>query len=361
MHRVFNFSAGPATLPEVILQQIKEELFDWRGQGMSVMEISHRSKAFVELMNELNQDLRSLLNIPENYHILYLPGGARTQFSMIPQNLLGDKKTADYINTGVWSTLAMDYAKPSCTVNCVADAKDLNYLSIPDPKTWRLDPDVAYFHYTANETIYGLEFPGIPDVGDVPLVSDMTSNILARPIDISRFGMIYASAQKNMGIAGILIAIIREDLLDRVPENKLPPVLDYRVQAKANSMVNTIPTFPCYVTALLAKWCLAQGGLETIAKQNTEKAAILYQAIDDSDGFYQNQIEAQYRSVMNVPFRLSHTDLEPVFLKEAEKSGFCGLKGHRFLGGCRASIYNAMPKEGILALTDFMNDFRNRY
>lgn len=359
MSRVFNFSAGPAALPEVVLQQARDELLDWHGAGMSVMEMSHRGKQFMSIAEQTETDLRDLLNVPENYKVLFLQGGATTQFSMIPMNLLRDGSRADYFNTGAWSKKAIAHAKPFCDVHIVASSEANNFCEVPDVTGWDLSDDAAYVHYTANETIGGVEFQDIPDTGEVPLVSDMSSTLLSRPLDVSRFGLIYAGAQKNIGPAGLTLVIVREDLLGQA-HSLTPVVFDYKVQAEAGSMNNTPPTFAWYLTGLVCKWLKQQGGLTAMARTNAQKAKILYEAIDQSD-FYHNPVAIRSRSWMNVPFTLSDAALDPVFLKEAEAASLTTLKGHRSVGGMRASIYNAMPLEGVKALVEFMQDFERRY
>lgn len=359
MSRVFNFGAGPATLPLEVLQQVQAELQDWRGTGMSVMEISHRSKAFVALAEEAEADLRTLMGISDDYATLFLQGGATTQFAAVPLNLLGDKRKADYINTGMWSKKAIDEAKRYCQVNVAATAEAGNFTSIPDTAGWQLDADAAYVHYTPNETIGGVEFHTIPETGAVPLVADMSSTILSRPVDVSRFGVIYAGAQKNIGPSGLTVVIVRKDLMGK--ENPLTPsMLRYKVHADAGSMSNTPPTFAWYVAGLVFKSLLKRGGLAAVGEVNQRKAQKLYTAIDSSD-FYANPVKPENRSWMNVPFTLANADKEADFLKEAKAAGLVALEGHRSVGGMRASIYNAMPEEGIDALVDFMADFEKRH
>lgn len=359
MTRNYNFSAGPSALPEDVLKQAQQELLDWHGLGLSIMEMSHRSKEFVAVAAEAEQDLRDLMKIPDNYKVLFMQGGASSQFSMIPMNLLRGKTTADYINTGDWSIKAIKEASRYCDVNVVATTEADNFTSAPAQSELKLNPDAAYVHYTPNETIRGVEFDYIPDTGDVPLVADMSSNILSRPIDVSRFGMIYAGAQKNIGPAGLTVVIVREDLLgDVLPAT--PALYDYKVNADADSMLNTPPTFGWYLAGLVFKWLKAQGGVETIAELNRRKAEKLYAAID-SNPFYSNPVAINARSWMNVPFILANADLDKLFLQEAEEKGLLNLPGHRSVGGMRASIYNAVPEEGVDALIAFMQDFSQRH
>jgi phosphoserine aminotransferase len=359
MSRVFNFSAGPAMVPEEVLQQAREEMLDWRGTGMSVMEMSHRGKEFVSIAAEAEQDLRDLLKVPANYKVLFLQGGASGQFAAIPMNLLRGKDRADYVNTGAWSKKAISEAKKYCKVNVAASGEASNFLAIPPQSEWKLDPNAAYLHYTPNETISGVEFHLTPDTGAVPLVADMSSTILSRPVDVSKFGLIYAGAQKNIGPAGLVIVIVREDLIgDALPLT--PSIWDYKVQAEADSMSNTPPTYTWYLAGLVFKWLKKQGGLEGMAERNKRKADKLYSAIDNSGGFYRSPVEPSARSWMNVPFLLPSEDLEKPFLEQAKKVGLTTLAGHRSVGGLRASIYNAMPEEGVDRLIEFMQDFARR-
>ncbi|HEX5512967.1 MAG TPA: 3-phosphoserine/phosphohydroxythreonine transaminase [Gammaproteobacteria bacterium] len=359
MSRVFNFSAGPAVMPEEVLKQASEEMLDWRGTGMSVMEMSHRGKEFVAIAAEAEQDLRDLLAVPANYKVLFLQGGATGQFAAIPMNLLRGKDRADYVNTGSWSKRASEEAKKYCKVNVAASGAASNFLAIPPQSEWQLDPGAAYLHYTPNETISGVEFGWVPEVGDVPLVADMSSNILSRPIDVSKFGLIYAGAQKNVGPAGLVIVIVREDLIgDALPIT--PSFLDYKIQADADSMSNTPPTYTWYLAGLVFKWLKRKGGLEAMAELNKRKAGKLYGAIENSGGFYRSPVEPSARSWMNVPFLLPSEELEKPFLEQAKQVGLVTLAGHRSVGGLRASIYNAMPEEGVDRLVEFMQDFARR-
>ena len=359
MSRVYNFSPGPAMLPEEVLQGAKEEMLDWRGSGSSVMEVSHRGKEFVALAEQCDKDLRELLAIPANYKVLYLQGGASSQFAMVPINLLRGKTKADYLYTGLWSKKAIAEAKRYCAVNVACSSEDRNFYYIPSPDTWRLDKDAAYVHYTPNETIGGLEFHWTPETGDVPLVADMSSTILSRPIDVSKFALIYAGAQKNIGPAGITVVIVREDLIGQ-PVAGAPVMFDYKVHADNDSMYNTPPTFAWYIAALVFDWLKRNGGLQAMAQVNKRKAQKLYAAIDGSD-FYNNPVEADSRSWMNVPFTLRDDSLDAAFLEESKKAGLVALKGHRSVGGMRASIYNAMPEAGVDKLVDFMADFAKRH
>ncbi len=356
--RVYNFSAGPSMLPQPVLERAREEMLDWRGSGMSVMEMSHRGSHFSEIARNSEAALRELLGIGEEYHCLFLQGGATGQFAAIPMNLLGERCKMDYVVTGSWSKKALAEARRYGEVRVVASSEQDKFTTIPDPSTWQIDPDAAYLHYTANETIEGVEFPFVPKT-DLPLVTDMSSNLLSRPLDVSQFGLIYAGAQKNMGPAGICIVIVRQDLV-RDPLPVTPSIWDYRLQAKEGSMLNTPPTYNWYVLGLVLEWLREQGGVAAIEKRNIEKADLLYQAIDRSD-FYHNPVDPRYRSRMNVPFTLADPSLDAVFLKEAEAQGLVNLKGHRSVGGMRASIYNAMPIEGVRALVDFMQEFERRY
>ena len=357
--RIFNFAAGPATLPLPVLEQARDELLDWRGSGMSVMEVSHRSKAFVAVAQEAEADLRELMGIPASYKVLFLQGGATGQFSAIPMNIAAPDAVADYVNTGQWSKKALVEAKRYCRVNVLADESASNYSTVPDAGALRPTPGAAYLHYTPNETIGGVEFPYVPDSGDVPLVADMSSTILSRPVDVGRFGLIYAGAQKNIGPSGICVVIVREDLVGRARPGT-PAVWDYDAMAREGSMLNTPPTFGIYFAGLVFKWLKAQGGLAAIGERNRAKAAALYSAIDGS-GYYRNPVAPNCRSWMNVPFTIPNPDLEKTFLAEAAKAGLANLEGHRSVGGMRASIYNAMPAEGVAALVSFMGEFQRRY
>ena len=358
MSRGYNFSAGPAALPEDVLNQAKAELLEWDGARASVMEISHRGKDFVALAAESERDIRELLAIPSNYKVLFLQGGATQHFAQIPMNIARRGESADYIVTGDWGEKAVKEAKPTIGVRIAATAEATNYDRIPARETWDLDPKAAYVHYTPNETIRGVEFMDVPDTGAVPLVADMSSTILSRPLDVSKFGLIYAGAQKNIGASGLVVLIVRDDLLVRSPKD-IPKILNYAEQAAQDSMLNTPNTFGWYLASLVFKWLKKQGGLAAMAERNRAKAKLLYDYIDGS-GFYRNPVERPARSWMNVPFTLPNEALDAPFLKESEAAGLLALKGHRAVGGMRASIYNAMPLAGVQALVDFMKDFAKR-
>jgi phosphoserine aminotransferase len=355
--RVFNFAAGPAALPIEVLEQAREELTDWRGSGMSVMEISHRSKAFIGVAAQAEADLRELLSIPANYKVLFMQGGATGMFSAIPMNLTGPEHTIDFVNTGSWSKKAIGEAKRYAKAVVVADAGG-NYTSVPSQSGWKLSAGASYLHYCANETIGGVEFPFVPEVA-VPLVCDMSSTILSRPIDVSRFGLIYAGAQKNIGPAGICVVIVRDDLIGHARPGT-PSVWDFKAMADEGSMLNTPPTFAWYLAGLVFQWIKRQGGLNGMLLRNRAKAELLYRTIDDNQ-FYRNPVEVQSRSWMNVPFTLAKPELDATFISEAKSAGLTNLEGHRSVGGMRASIYNAVPLEGVKALTDFMLQFARRH
>ncbi len=359
MERVHNFSAGPAAMPEPVLQQIREEVLDWQGTGMSVMEVSHRGAEFVACAAQAEADLRALLAIPENYKVLFLAGGATLQFAGVPLNLASPDDTADYVITGSWGKKAAGEAKNFTRVNIAADSAAQGFTSIPDPATWKLTDDAAYLHITPNETIVGVEFHDVPQVSDAPLVADLSSTILSRPIDVSRYALIYAGAQKNIGPAGLAIVIVREDLLDRArPET--PGITNYRTMADSDSMWNTPPTFPWYVAGLVFRWIRNEGGLEAMAERNRRKSEKLYAAIDQS-GFYHNAVEKYCRSWMNIPFTLADAALDKVFLSESREAGLANLKGHRLVGGMRASLYNAVSEKAVDDLIAFMADFEVRH
>ena len=357
MSRAYNFSAGPAALPETVLQQVRAELLEWNAERASVMEVSHRGQAFIECAAECERDLRELMGISDDYHVLFLQGGATMLSALLPLNLAGPKASADYVLTGHWGEKALENAKPSLKTKVAASAKEGGYRSIPPMSDWKLDPKAAFVHYTPNETIHGVEFHDIPDVGEVPLVADFSSSLLSQPVDVSRFGVIYGGAQKNLGPAGIAIAIVRKDLLGK-HGRALPPIFDLVNQASNDSMFNTPPTLSWYIVGLVLKWLKELGGAAAIGVRNARKAELLYTAIDNSEGYYRNHVEPAARSRMNVPFVLHDAALDKLFLKEAEAAGLLGLKGHRALGGMRASIYNAMPLSGVQALVDFMTDFQ---
>ncbi len=356
---IYNFSAGPAALPAEVLARARDELVDWNGCGMSVMEMSHRGKEFMSIAAKAESDLRDLMKIPDNYKVMFLQGGASSQFAMVPINLLRGKDKADYIWTGAWGKKAIAEGKRYCNVNVAASSEADGFNSIPEPGTWQLDKEAAYVHYTPNETIGGVEFHWIPDVGDVPLVADMSSTILSRPVDVSRFGVIYAGAQKNIGPAGLTVVIVRDDLIGQ-PVAGQPVMFDYAIHANNESMYNTPPTYGWYLAGLVFEWLKEKGGLEAISMVNHTKARLLYDAIDASD-FYANPVDVNCRSWMNVPFTLADANLDAAFLEEAAKIGLVTLKGHRSVGGMRASIYNAMPEEGVRALVEFMADFEKRH
>jgi len=356
--RVYNFSAGPAVLPLPVLEQAQRELLALPDVGSSVLEISHRSKAFSAIHESAKETLKSLLSIPDNYRILFLQGGARLQFSMIPMNLLrGTDSAAEYVLTGSWGKKACDDAKKEGAVRVVWDGKETNYDRLPTADQLDLAPDAAYVYITSNETIQGVQFPAEPDTGDVPLVCDASSDFLHRPVDVSRYGILFACAQKNAGPAGVTIVIIRDDLLER-SQDSLPGYLDYRIHAKNDSLWNTPPSFGVYIVGLVARWLQDDiGGLDKMYQINREKSAMLYDVIDESEGFYRGHAQPDCRSVMNVAFRLPTEELDKEFIAQAETHGLCTLKGHRSVGGMRASIYNAMPVEGVQALRDYMRDF----
>ncbi|GAC1660798.1 MAG: 3-phosphoserine/phosphohydroxythreonine transaminase [Steroidobacteraceae bacterium] len=358
--RVFNFAAGPAALPLPVLEQVRDELPDWRGSGMSVMEISHRSKAFMAVAEEAEALLRELLGIPANYKVLFLQGGATGQFAAVALNLAGADSTVDYLNTGAWSKKAIGEARRLVgRVNLAADEAPSGYTTVPDAQALRLTSGAAYVHYTPNETIGGVEFPYVPASGAVPLVADMSSTILSRPIEVAKFGLIYAGAQKNIGPSGLVIVIVRDDLIGRARPG-IPSVWDYKAMAQEGSMLNTPATFAWYFAGLVFRWLKAQGGLAAIGARNRAKAQLLYSAIDAS-GFYSNPVAVPARSWMNVPFTLRDPALDPIFLAEAQAAGLTNLAGHRSVGGMRASIYNAMPHEGVAALVAFMPEFQRRH
>ena len=359
MDRIFNFSAGPATLPLEVLETARDELVNWHGSGMSVMEMSHRGKEYMSIHAEAEADLRELLAIPANYKVLFLQGGATAQFAAIPMNLLRGKTSADYLNTGEWSKKAIKEAKKYCTVNVVASSEDRNFSYAPAQSDWKLDPNAAYVHITQNETIGGVEMFWVPDTGNVPLVADMSSNILSRPIDVSKYGLIYAGAQKNIGPAGVTIVIVREDLLGQVLPGT-PTLLDYKTQADNESMYNTPPTYAIYIAGLVFKMLKAKGGLAAMEQANRAKAKVLYDVLDTSS-FFLSPVAKENRSLMNVPFTLKNAELDEEFLKGAKARNLAQLKGHKSVGGMRASIYNAMPIEGVQALVEYMTAFEKQH
>ena len=357
--RVFNFSAGPAVLPEAVLRQAAAEMLDWHGSGMSVMEMSHRGKEFIGIAAKAEADLRTLLSIPANYKVLFLQGGAIAENALVPMNLLAGKTAADYVNTGEWSKKSIKEAKKYCAVNVAASAEDRNFTYVPPRETWKLDAAAAYVHVCTNETIGGVEYQWTPDTGAVPLVADMSSHILSRAIDVAKYGVIYGGAQKNAGPAGLTLVIVRDDLLDRaLPVT--PSAFHWKEQAANDSMVNTPPTYAIYVAGLVFEWLLAQGGVAAIESRNIAKAKLVYDCLDRSE-FYQTAVRKEDRSRMNVPFKLRDASLDEAFLKGAKERGMVQLKGHRAVGGMRASIYNAMPIEGVQTLVSYLEDFEREH
>ena len=359
MTRVFNFSAGPAVLPEPVLRQAAEEMLDWHGTGMSVMEMSHRGKEFIAIHAEAEQLLRELLAVPANYKVLFLQGGAIGENAFVPMNLLRGRAGADYVDTGEWSKKSIKEAKKYAAVHVAASGAAGGYTSIPKQAEWKLDPQAAYVHICSNETIGGVEYHWTPDTGDVPLVADMSSNILSRPVDVSRYGLIYAGAQKNMGTSGLTVVIVRDDLIGQALPIT-PSAFDLKQQADADSMLNTPPTYAIYIAGLVFEWLKAQGGVAAIEAHNRAKAALLYDYLD-ATAFYASPVAKEDRSLMNVPFKLRDESLDAEFLKGAEARGMVQLKGHRSVGGMRASIYNAMPIEGVKALVQYMKEFEARH
>lgn len=363
-NRIYNFSAGPAVLPEEVLLEAQRDLFALPGVGMSILEISHRSKTYDAIHQEAKEGLKMLLDIPDDYAILFLQGGASLQFSMVPLNLMPPKNKADYILTGSWSKKAMKEAKRVGTVNIAATTEegegDKKYFKrIPKQSELKLDPDASYVHFTSNNTIFGTQWQTEPEVGNVPLVCDASSDILHKKIDVRKYGLIYAGAQKNMGPSGVVLVIIRKDLLER-SQDSLHTMLNYKIHAENDSLYNTPNTFGIYIIKLVTKWLLGLGGLDEMYKINKKKAQLLYDCIDQSGGFYRGHAEKDSRSLMNVTFNLATEELEKKLIDEATKAGFSGLKGHRSVGGLRASIYNAFPLKGVEALVDFMKDFQRR-
>ena len=355
MTRVFNFSAGPAALPEPVLRQAADEMLDWHGSGMSVMEMSHRGKEYISIQAEAESLLRELLAVPANYKVVFLQGGAIGQNAIVPMNLLRGHTGADYVNTGEWSKKSIKEAKKYCTVNVAASSEATHFTSVPKQDSWKLDPNAAYVHICSNETIGGVEYHWTPDTGDVPLVADMSSNIMSRPVDVSRYGLIYAGAQKNMGASGVTVIIVRDDLIGHALPIT-PSAFDYKQQADNDSMLNTPPTYAIYIAGLVFKWLKAQGGLAAMEAHNRKKAALLYDYLD-ATSFYSSPIARDDRSLMNVPFKLRDESLDDAFLKGAQQRNMLQLKGHRSVGGMRASIYNAMPIEGVKALVAYMKEF----
>ena len=356
--RVYNFSPGPAVLPEPVLQKAAREMLDWHGSGMSVMEMSHRGKEFISIADKAEADLRALLKIPANYKVLFLQGGAIGENAIVPMNLVRGRTVADYINTGEWSKKSIKEAKKYCTVNVAASAEDKHFTYVPAQTTWNLTKDAAYVHVCTNETIGGVEYHWTPETGDVPLVADMSSHILSRVIDVSKYGVIYAGAQKNAGPAGLTLVLVRDDLLDRALPIT-PSAFHWKEQAEHDSMLNTPPTYAVYIAGLVFEWLLAQGGVAAMEEKNMAKAKLLYDYLDQT-AFYRNPVRKEDRSRMNVPFKLKEESLDEAFLKGAKERGMVQLKGHRSVGGMRASIYNAMPIEGVEALVDYMKEFERQ-
>ncbi|MEO6264249.1 MAG: 3-phosphoserine/phosphohydroxythreonine transaminase [Luteimonas sp.] len=360
MSRAYNFSAGPATLPEAVLRQAQGEMLDWHGAGASIVELSHRGPEFMQVAAEAEADLRTLLSIPDDYAVLFLAGGATTQQALLALNFAAPGQTADYILTGHWGKTAIKQAKPYVATHVAASSEAEGFRGIPARDTWQLTAGAAYVHITANETIHGVEFRQIPDTGDVPLFADFSSCIASEPLEITRFGLVYGGAQKNLGPVGINVVIVRPDLLERAGQPRAD-ILDYRSHAKSGSMLNTPPTWNWYMLGLTVKWMLAEGGVVEFVRRNARKSTLLYATIDDSDGFYRNEVDRAVRSRMNVPFFLHDAALDQAFLDESKAAGLISLKGHRALGGMRASIYNAMPEAGVQALADFMRTFQQRH
>ncbi|WP_028863377.1 3-phosphoserine/phosphohydroxythreonine transaminase [Psychromonas aquimarina] len=361
MTKIFNFCAGPAMLPEAVMHKAQNEFCNWQGMGISVMEVSHRSPEYIDMAQQAEQDLRDLMEIPDNYKVLFCHGGGRGQFAAVPLNLLGDKLDADYLLTGQWSKSAVVEAKKHARIaetNIMSETAD-GKISVQACADWQINAGAAYVHYCPNETIEGIELFDIPETGVVPLVADMSSTILSRPVDVTKFGLIYAGAQKNIGPSGLSIVIVRDDLIGQARQ-AIPSILDYKVQADADSMYNTPPTYAWYLAGLVFKWLKEQGGLAAVEKKNIAKADLLYNFIDNSD-FYANNIDKSVRSRMNIPFILANDSLNETFLKESKAAGLLTLKGHKLVGGMRASIYNAMPIEGVQALVDFMAAFEKKY
>ncbi len=359
MSRAFNFSAGPATLPESVLRQARDELLEWQDAGASIVELSHRGPEFMQVAAEAEADLRTLLSIPDDYAVLFLQGGATTQQALIALNFAAPGQVADYVITGHWGKTALKQVQSYVNANLAADGEADGFRDILPRADWRLSSDAAYVHYTANETIHGVEFRDVPDVGDVPLIADFSSSIASEPLDVSKFGMIYAGAQKNLGPVGVSVVIVRREMLERTGQPRAP-ILDYAAHLQGESMLNTPPTYNWYLAGLVFKWMLAEGGVAEFAQRNARKAALLYDVIDGSGGFYRNEVAPAVRSRMNVPFFLHDEALDKTFLDEAKAAGLISLKGHRALGGMRASIYNAMPEEGVRELASFMADFPQR-
>jgi len=360
MTRAFNFSAGPATLPESVLRQAQAEMLEWNGVGASVVEISHRSADFIALAERAEADLRQLMSIPADYAVLFLSGGATTQQALLPLNLAAPGQTVDFVVTGHWGKTAIKQAKPYVKAHVAADGEAGGFRDIPPRAQWQLSADAAYVHITANETIHGIEFRDVPDVGAVPLVADFSSSIASEPIDVSRYGVIYAGAQKNLGPVGISVVIVRRDLLAREGQPRAD-IFDYRSHAARDSMLNTPPTWNWYMLGLTVRWMIEEGGVAEFARRNAEKARLVYGAIDGSGGYYRNEVAPAVRSRMNIPFFLADERLDALFVSQSKAAGLLALKGHKAVGGIRASLYNAMPVAGAQALVDFMHDFRQRH
>ena len=358
MSRAYNFSAGPGALPEPVLRQAQQEMLEWRDARASVMEISHRDKAFIALAESAEASLREILAIPSNYKVLFLQGGATTQFALLPMNFAAPDQAADYVLTGAWSEKAAKEAKTLCAAKIAATSADSNFTTVPDVADWKLSENAAFLHVTPNETIHGVEFYDLP-AQSAPVIADVSSTILSRPLDVSKYGVLYAGAQKNIGPSGITVMIVRDDLLERKPR-PLPQILSYKAHAENQSMLNTPPTFGWYIAALVFDWVKQQGGLAAVAATNRRKAEALYAAIDGSGGFYTNKVDPRYRSWMNVPFVLPDEKLDSPFLKGAEAAGMLGLKGHRAVGGMRASIYNATGEDAVAALIEYMREFQRK-
>jgi phosphoserine aminotransferase len=359
MSRIYNFSAGPAVLPQEVLQRAAEEMLDWHGSGMSVMEMSHRGEEFISIAAKAEADLRTLLAIPADYEVLFLQGGAIGENAIVPMNLLNGFSGADYVNTGEWSKKSIKEAKKYCTVNIAASSEDEHFTYVPEQSSWKLSKDAAFVHVCTNETIGGIEYHWTPDTGDVPLVADMSSHLLSRAIDVRKYGVIYGGAQKNAGPAGLTLVIVRKDLLDRALPIT-PSAFHWKEQAEADSMLNTPPTYSIYIAGLVFEWLLGRGGVPEMEKQNIAKAKVLYDYLD-GNGFYRNPVRPKDRSRMNVPFKLKDESLDKAFLNGAEERGMVQLKGHRSVGGMRASIYNAMPIEGVRALVEYMKEFEKKH
>ncbi|MDQ3057858.1 MAG: 3-phosphoserine/phosphohydroxythreonine transaminase [Pseudomonadota bacterium] len=360
MPRAYNFSAGPATLPEAVLRQAQEEMLDWHNVGASIVELSHRGPEFMAVAAEAEADLRTLMSIPDDYAVLFLQGGATVQQALIALNFAAPGQSVDYVVTGHWGKTAVKQVKPYVGVNIAANSEDSGFRTIPARDTWQLDGNAAYVHITANETIHGVEFRDTPDVGDVPLFADFSSSIASEPLEVSKYGLIYGGAQKNLGPVGVSVVIVRRDLLERAGQPRAD-IFNYASHVKGESMLNTPPTWNWYLAGLVFKWMLAEGGVTEFARRNARKSALLYSVIDGSGGFYRNEVDPPVRSRMNIPFFLKDESLDKPFLQQAQAAQLISLKGHRALGGMRASIYNAMPEEGVQALAEFMQNFQRQH